>query len=181
MKKTTPWEWTTMQQLAFTFLKDLMCAAPVLIQPNFNKMFFLQVDACAYSMGVVLSQEGEVTTPSLEKWQKPVLYPITYYPATFTLMEWNYDIYNRLLLAMMKALYHWRPYLAWTKEPFSILIDHANLTFWKAPRKLDRRHACWHADLQEYNFKMIHIPWNTNGPADALSRPLGTDKGENDN
>ena len=30
-KKTTPWEWTTMQQLVFTLLKDLIFVAPVLI------------------------------------------------------------------------------------------------------------------------------------------------------
>ena len=81
----------------------------------------------------------------------------------------------------MKALYHWRPYLAWTKEPFTILTDHANLTYWKAPRKLDQRHARWHADLEEYDFEMVHISGNTNGPANALLHPPGTDKGENDN
>ena len=85
------------------------------------------------------------------------------------------------MLAVMKALYYWRPYLVWTKEPFTILTNHANLTYWKAPRKLDRRHARWHADLEEYDFEMVHIPGSTNGPADALSRPPGTDKGENDN
>ena len=41
MKKTTPWEWTDIQQLAFDCLKILMCEVPVLIQPNFNKKFFL--------------------------------------------------------------------------------------------------------------------------------------------
>ena len=88
----------------------------------------------------------------------------------FTPTERNYDIYNRdMLLAVIKALYHWRPYLAWTKEPFTILTDHANLTYWKAPRKLDRRHAQWHADLEEYNFKMVHILGNTNSPTDILS------------
>jgi hypothetical protein len=66
MKKTTPWEWTKTQQLAFDLLKALMCKAPVLIQPNFEKKFFLQVDASAYSVGTILSQEGEITTPSLE-------------------------------------------------------------------------------------------------------------------
>ena len=40
-KKTTPWEWTDQQQLVFDCLKILMCEAPVLIQPNFNKKFFL--------------------------------------------------------------------------------------------------------------------------------------------
>ena len=64
-KKTTPWEWTKMQQLAFDLLKALMCKAPVLIQPNFEKKFFLQVDALVYGVGAVLSQEGEVTTPLL--------------------------------------------------------------------------------------------------------------------
>ena len=67
MKKMTPWEWTDTQQLAFDHLKILMCKAPVLIQPNFNKKFFLQVDPSAYGMGAILSQEGETTTPSLEK------------------------------------------------------------------------------------------------------------------
>ena len=180
-KKTTPWEWANMQQLAFNLLKALMYEAPVLIQPNFEKKFFLQVDASAYGMGAILSQEGEITNPSLEKQRKPALHPIAFYSATFTPTERNYDIYNRELLAMMKALYHWRPYLAWTKEPFMILTDHANLTYWKAPRKLDRRHARWHADLEEYDFEMVHIPGSTNGPANALSRPPGTDKGENDN
>ena len=60
-----------------------------------------------------------------------------FYSATFTPTEQNYDIYNRELLVVMKVLYHWQPYLARTKEPFTILTDHANLTYWKAPKKLD--------------------------------------------
>ena len=65
--KTTPWQWKNVQQLAFDLLKVLMCEAPVLIQPNFEKKFFLQVNALAYGMGTILSQEGEITTPSLKK------------------------------------------------------------------------------------------------------------------
>ena len=61
-----------------------MCEVPVLIQPNFKKKFFLQVDASAYGVGTVLLQEGETTAPSLEKRQKPTLHPITFYSATFT-------------------------------------------------------------------------------------------------
>ena len=158
-----------------------MCEAPVLIQPNFRKKFFLQVNALAYGVGIILSQEGEIITPSLEKRHKPALHPIAFYSAMFTPTEQNYNIYNRELLAVMKALYHWHPYLAWTKEPFTILTNHANLTYWKAPRKLDRRYTHWHADLEEYDFKMVHTLGNTNGPADALSCPPGTDKGENNN
>jgi len=81
----------------------------------------------------------------------------------------------------MKSLQYWHPYLEWTKEPFTILTDHANLTYWKSSQNLNRHTAQWHADLQEYNFEIKHIPGNTNIPADALSRPPGVNQGENNN
>ncbi len=40
---------------------------------------------------------------------------------------------------------------------------------WKAPQKLNRRTARWHADLQEYDFVIKHIPGKINTPADELS------------
>jgi RNase H-like domain found in reverse transcriptase len=130
----------------FKELKDRICTALVLMQPNFKCKFYLQVDASAYGMGAILSQEGNLT-PTLAKHQKPVLHPIVYYSATFTPTECNYDIYKQELLAVMEALYHWHPYLGWTKEPFTILTNHANLTYWKAPRNLNQRTVCWHANL----------------------------------
>jgi hypothetical protein len=114
-----------------------MCKSPVLTQPNFNKRFYLQTDASAYGVGAVLSQEGGNTTPSLLKRTKPILHPVAYYSATFTPTEQNYDIYERELLAMMKSLAHWRPYLGWTKEPFVIITNHANLQYWKSPQNLN--------------------------------------------
>jgi hypothetical protein len=112
---------------------------------------------------------------------KPTLHPIAYYSATFTPTEWNYDIYKRELLAVMKSLAHWRPYLRCTKEPFMIITDHTNLQYWKSPQNLNRRTARWHADLQEYDYQIQYIPGNTNIPADALSRPSGIDQGKDDN
>jgi len=121
-------------------------------------------------VGAVLSQEGEIpTTSTLSKRQKPVLHPIAYYSATFIPAEQNYDIYERELLAVMKALLHSRPYLGWTKELFTIMTDHTNLQYWKSPKNLNRRMACWHTDLQEYDFDILYIPGKTNIPPDALS------------
>jgi hypothetical protein len=158
-----------------------MCAGPVLQQPNFSQNFFLQVDASAYGVGAVLSQEGNHTTPTLEKCAKPVLHPTAYYSATFTPTERNYDIYERELLAVMKSLAHWRQYLGWTKVPFTILTNHANLQYWKSPQNLNRRTARWHADLQEYDFEIKYIPGKTNTPADELSQPANVDQGKEDN
>ncbi len=58
-KKAIVWEWTEQQHKAFEELKTRMCSHPVLTQPNFKKLFFLQTDASAYGMGTILLQEGE--------------------------------------------------------------------------------------------------------------------------
>jgi RNase H-like domain found in reverse transcriptase len=157
-----------------------MCCSPVLTPPNFNKKFYLQADTSAYGMGTILSQKGK-TSQSLAKCSKPTTHPIAYYSATFTPTERNYNIYERELLAIMKSLTHWRPYLGWTKEPFMILTDHANLQYWKSPKNLNRRPARWHADLQEYDYEIQHVPGKTNIPADTLSRPPRADQGRDDN
>ena len=141
------WHWESPQIKAFEELKTHMCCSPVLVQPNFNKWFFLQADASAYGVGAVLSQEGEHLTDTLAKRQKPILHPIAYFSCTFTPTECNYDIYKRELLAVMKFLAHWRPYLEWTREPFTILSDHANLQYWKSPKNLNQHMTRWHADL----------------------------------
>jgi RNase H-like domain found in reverse transcriptase/Integrase zinc binding domain len=173
---TTPWQWNNEQQQAFEKLRELMCQQPVLKQPNFTKPFAIFTDALAYGVGAILSQEGG---PNAQNHTKH--HPIAYYSATFTETERNYDVYNRELLAIMKAITHWQPYLIWTKEPFKIFTDHANLLHWKSPRKLNRRTARWHGELQDYNFTLHHVPGKNHTAADALSRPPGTDTGKNDN
>ncbi len=173
-KQVTPWHWEEPQQRAFDTLKARMCTKPVLQQPDFKKVFYLQTDASAYGVGAVLSQEGG-TMMSNSPNSKPRQHPIAYYSNTFTPTEQNYDIYEREFLGVVKALEHWRPYLIWTEQPFIIETDHENLTYWKALRKLTGRTAQWHEKLQDYNFKIIHISGKTNTPTNALSRPSGQD------
>jgi reverse transcriptase-like protein len=81
----------------------------------------------------------------------------------------------------MKSLTHWRHYLGWTKFPFIILTDHVNLQYWKALKNLNRHTARWHADLQEYNFVIHHIPGKANTGPDILSRPPIANQGKEDN
>ncbi len=178
-KKHTPFHWDQAQEKSFRTLQQAMCTSPVLFQPDYSRQFYLQTDASAYGLGAVLSQEH----PSEKKGPtaKPKLHPVAYYSATFTPTERNYDIYERELLAIMKALNHWRSYLGWTVMPFIILTDHANLQYWKAPQNLTRRTARWHADLQEYDYILKYIPGKENVPSDFLSRPPLADKGDTDN
>jgi RNase H-like domain found in reverse transcriptase len=144
-----------------------MTDKPVLRQPDFIKPFFLLTDASVYGVGAILSQKGGSTESNAN--QKHRLHPIAYYSATFTETECNYNIYKCKLLAIMKTVTHWRPYLIWTKEPFTILTDHVNLLHWKSPRKLNCQTAHWHGELQDYNFKLQHVPRKLHTAADALS------------
>jgi len=133
------------------------------------KRFFVQTDASNHGIGAILSQEGEEPA-DLTKETMPKLHPITFYSATFTLTQQKYDIYKKELYAMLKALEHWRPYLAWGKHQFIVLTDHANLMFWKHPQKLNDRTTRWHAKLQDYNFVIYHIRGKVNSATDALSQ-----------
>ena len=56
-KKSIVWHWGKAQFEVFKMLKTLMCQRPVLIQPDFERRFYLQTDASAYGIGAVLSQE----------------------------------------------------------------------------------------------------------------------------
>jgi len=55
-------------------------------------------------------------------------------------------------------------------------MDHKNLTYWKSPRKLTGRTARWHEKLQDYNFKILHVPGKNNTPTDALSCPCDDER-----
>src|SRR3984957_1513239 len=176
-RKATPFHWEEPQIKAFETLKSLMCQCPILRQPQYDKPFFLATDASAYGVGAVLLQEGDLNPRT----KKPTQHPIAYYSATFTPTERNYDIYERELLAVLKALKHWRPHLAATEIPVTVLTDHANLTFWKNPQNVNRRVARWFAFLQDYNLVIQHVPGKLHAAADMLSRPPAEDKGENDN
>ena len=85
------------------------------------------------------------------------------------------------MLAIMTALKDWRTYLLNTREIFEIWTDHANLQYFKEPRKVNRRQARWFTELADYNFTIHHIPGNKNTRADALSRQADYYQGENDN
>src|SRR6266851_8470847 len=108
-KQATLWHWEDPQQHAFDTLKAQMCAKPVLQQPDFTKVFYLQTNASAYGVGAVLSQEGGVMTLNSPN-TKPRWHPVAYYSNTFTPTEQNYDIYEREFLGVVKALEHWHPY-----------------------------------------------------------------------
>jgi len=75
----------------------------------------------------VLSQEQE------GKWKL-----IAFLSRTMQLVERNYKIYNKELLAIVEALAKWQQYLLDAIKLFKIWMDYENLKYFREPHKLDR-------------------------------------------
>jgi len=86
------------------------------------------------------------------------------------LAEINYEIYNKELLTIVKALTKWRQYLLDATERFEVRTDHENLKYFREPHKLNGQQARWYLKLQDYDFTLHHIPGKTNTKANISSR-----------
>ena len=159
-KKDTLWNWNNSCQNAFNRLKNCFLTKPILHLPDISKPFTITTDACKYASGGVLLQ-----TDSNGKW-----HPCSYLSQSFGLAKWNYNIYNRELLAIIHGLKTWCHYLQGSSSPVQVFTDHKNLTFLKQAQKLNRRQAQWMLDLANYDLKVIHLPGSKLCTPNALSR-----------
>src|SRR6266487_5958249 len=83
--------------------------------------------------------------------------------------EWNYQIFNKEMLAVKEALQEWRQYLLGACTPIEVWSDHLNLTYYRKPQNLSKRQARWISELADYDFTIHHLPGKLNSKADALS------------
>lgn len=171
-RKNTKWEWTSACQQAFDTLKDKFTTAPVLLMPDPLKPFFIESDASDFASGAILRQRDE----------NGDLHPCAYLSKGFNEAERNYEIYDKELLGIIRALQEWRHYLLGAPHPVQVLSDHKNLTYYRDAHRLNRQQARWLLFLSEFNIQLHHIPGKDMIQSDTLSRrhDLGTDK-KNDN
>ena len=158
-KKNLPWTWASAQEMAFSSLKILFLSWPILHLPNPAAPFALTTDASKHASGTILLQ-----TNKNGDW-----HPCSYLLQSFSPAEWNYNIYDQELLAVIRALKTWQHYLHGSPFPVQVFIDHKNLTFFHSPQSLNWRQAHWLLDLTDFNLKLIHIPGRQLATLDALS------------
>ena len=70
--------------------------------------------------------------------------------------EYNYKIYDKELLTIIRCLKHWRPELKSIDIPIKIFIDYRNLEYFITTKELTRRQAKWVEKLAEFNFKILY-------------------------
>ena len=97
-------------------------------------------------------------------------HPCVFISKTFSPTERNYEIYDRQLLAIIRALDEWRHYIQGSPHTTTILSDHKNLTYYREARKLTRRQARWSLHLSEFDIKLVHTLGHKMVQSDALSR-----------
>jgi len=114
----------------FEELKQKIMTQLVLALPRREGKFRVEVDVPEHTIGGVLSQEQK------GKWK-----PVAFLSRTMSLAKRNYKIYNKELLAIVKALDKWRQYLLDTVKKFKVWTDHENLKYFKEPHKLNGRQA----------------------------------------
>ena len=159
-RKTKQFKWTPKCQDAFDALKTKFTKSPVLLMPDHTNPFTVESDASKYATGAVLRQKD-----ANGDW-----HPCGYISHSFTTTERHYEIYDRELLGIIRALETWRHYLLRSEHPTIILSDHKNLTYFRTAHKLNRRQARWSLFLSEFDLKLVHVPGLQMVQSDALSR-----------
>ena len=84
--------------------------------------------------------------------------------------ECNYEIHDKELLAIIRALEQWRAELEGLKSKIQIYTDHRALEYFMTKRQLTARQARWADILSRFNFQIIYQPGKQNMKADALTR-----------
>ncbi|KAK3517629.1 hypothetical protein QTP70_013430 [Hemibagrus guttatus] len=163
--------WTPAATYAFQTLKQAFTTAPLLVHPDPELPFIVEVDASTTGVGAVLSQQ---------QGNPRKLHPCAFFSRKLNSAEVNYDIENRELLAVKLALEEWRHWLEGAKHPFTVLTDHKNLEYLRAANKLNPRQARRALFFTRFKFTISYRPGAKNVKADALSRLYSPDIASDD-
>ncbi len=98
LKKDTIFKWTPNCRQALDTLIDIVTSSPVLVAPDQDHQYELEVDASQFAIGAILWQWDPANAKKL--------HAVGYYSVTLSLTERNYKVFNRELLGIICALCH---------------------------------------------------------------------------
>lgn len=157
--KYAPFAWTSDCEDAFQRIKQLLISAPTLAHYDPDKPTWVETDASNFVVAGVLSQKDSLGA----------LRPVAYYSRKLKGAELNYCIYDRELLAIVRAFETWRPELLGVAAPTKVVSDHQSLRYFMTTKQLSARQARWAEFLSQFNFHITYAPGATQ-KADALTR-----------
>ena len=101
-RKDESWKWGEAEQLAFATLKDLITSAPILAFLEDSHMYQVEADSSDLATGATISQQS----PKDGKWHL-----IMFFSKSLSLVERNYKIHDKEMLAIIQALEEWQHFL----------------------------------------------------------------------
>jgi len=157
--KNKKWHWDKEQKNAFhtlkrslnrmTHLRILNSTCEKVLKTNTSNF---TVDACLYQ---IENEQQRFIVYQSRKLSEP---------------EKRYEVHDKELLAIVKALQDWRPYLTDTEKSIQIYTDHKNLRNFATMKQLNWWQIRWAEQLVNYKFQIHYKKSNENDEADALSR-----------
>ena len=95
MRSNQAWNWDVKEQEAFEDLKMAVTTALVLVSPQDSEPFHIEADSSDFTSRAILFQQ----LSREEKW-----HPVVFYSKSLFLVEWNYEIHDKEMLAIICAL-----------------------------------------------------------------------------
>lgn len=157
-----PFVWSVACSAAFQSLKDHFASASFLAHYDPSLRTVIETDASDFITAGVLSQYHDAE-----------LRPVAFYSRRMTACEGNYAIYDKELLAIVRAFEIWRPELIGLHHPVQVLSDHQSLRYFMSTKQLSSRQARWAEFLSQFSFVIGYRPGKQNVIPDLLSRPAG--------
>ena len=144
----------------------------VLALPQDSELFCIEADSSDFASKAVLSQQ----LPREEKWHL-----VAFYSKSLSLVEQNYEIHDKEMLAIIHILEEWRHFLEGVQHLVEIWTDHKNLEYFMTAKKLNCCQARWSLYLAHFNFKLAHRPGHSMGKPDTLLQRPDHGKGASNN
>ncbi|KAG5718375.1 hypothetical protein E4T56_gene8311 [Termitomyces sp. T112] len=96
------------------------------------------------------------------------LHPIAFYTCSIIPAELNYNIYDKELLAIVKAFYQWQAYRKESPHHIQVYSNHNNLQLFMTMKQLSHCQAQWSKTLSEYDFTIHYCSSQLGAKPDAL-------------
>ena len=96
-----------------------------------EKEIIVETDASDYVSAGIMSQYDD----------NGVLHPVAYFSKKHSPAEYNYEIYDKELMAIIRCFEEWRLELESIPHPIRVLSDYKNLEYFMSTKLFSRRQA----------------------------------------
>jgi hypothetical protein len=146
MRKDVKFRWLDGGKAAFLWIKERFKDGFMLVLFNPAKPCGMETDEADFVTAAVLSQVDD----------QAIFCPVAFLSKNMSPAKCNYKIYNKELLAIIRAFEEWEPELLRTDEPVKVQSDQMILEYFMSTKYLSRRQARWSKLLSQFNFQIVY-------------------------